>query len=321
MQSAKRILLIITVGLLFMACTNPEVPGISAAKPITFLSGITMVSVPAGTFQRDATPTNKSTVSAFWISAHEVTRAQWKAVMGSANDPSYNFATISDSDPVQTVSFYHCIAYCNKLSLAEGLTPVYSVAGVDFNTLKYADVPIIVSSGGPPADDPTWSAVTATWSNTGYRLPTEMEWMWAAMGASSDSQLGAMVGGVNVSGYAKTFAGSNGSNAIGDYAWYNVNSLGKTHPVASTGTTGYANELGLYDMSGNVRERCWDRWTFSVAYPTGLLNDYTGALTGTGRILRGGCKTYDALTCALATRGCHYEAFQSDDLGFRVVRR
>ena len=124
-------------------------------------------------------------------------RTQFSAIMGTdPSDIAYsNFVT----DPVQKVNWYHAIAFCNKLSIAEGLTPAYTVSGVDFSTLAYASVPI--------GDNATWNAATCNWSANGYRLPTEMEWMWAAMGADQDSQSDSMSSGVNVTGYAKTFAG------------------------------------------------------------------------------------------------------------------
>lgn len=120
--------------------------------------------------------------------------------------------------------------------------PAYAVSGVDFATLTYADI--------PTASSATWDAASVDSSANGYRLPTGMEWMWAAMGAPSDGQNG----GTNTTGYSKAFAGSTGSNVRGDYAWTDENSNSTTHPVGSK----LPNELGLYDMSGNASEWCWD---------------------------------------------------------------
>ena len=111
---------------------------------------------------------------------------------------------------------------------------------IDWEALAYGSI--------PTASDADWNAATADWDADGYRLPTEMEWMWAAMGADQDAQPGAMQDGVNVSGYDKDFAGDDGSNSIDDYAWYDDNSSSTTHPVG----TKLPNELGLHDMSGNV---------------------------------------------------------------------
>ncbi|MBU1068636.1 SUMF1/EgtB/PvdO family nonheme iron enzyme [Myxococcota bacterium] len=255
--------------------------------------------VPAGTFQRDATVTNLSTVSAFRMSRYEITRAQWTAVTGWV-DPSNGTSSSGTSDPVQKVGWYDAIAFCNKLSLLEGLTPVYTVSGVNFSTLTYAQI--------PTSDNATWNAVTANWAANGYRLPTEMEWMWAAMGADTGAP-----GVTNTTGYAKAFAGSTGSNAIDDYAWYSTNSTSKTHPAG----TKLPNELGLYDLSGNVWEWNWD---WSAAYPTGTVTDYRGPASGSNRVEHGAGFGSYASDCSLAYllgSNPHYRFFS---VGFRVVR-
>ncbi|MBU1069911.1 SUMF1/EgtB/PvdO family nonheme iron enzyme [Myxococcota bacterium] len=258
---------------------------------------VTLVDVPGGTFQRDATPTNLSTVSAFRMSETEITREQFSAVMGV--DPSNLSYSTGVNDPVQMVRWYAAIAFCNKLSLLEGKTPVYTVSGVDFATLDYAQIPTV--------NDATWNAATANWAADGYRLPTEMEWMWAAMGADT-----ANPGVVNTTGYLKAFAGSTGSNLVDDYVWYADNSSG-TKPVG----TKFPNELGLYDMSGNVMEWCWDWY---VTYPVGAVTDYRGETPGTTRIRRGGSYSYSAGYVNVIYRGNSNPYMLNYNNGFRVVR-
>lgn len=216
-------------------------------------------------------------------------------------DPSDATYSTSDSDPVQWTNWYHAIAFCNKLSIAEGLTPVYTVTGVDFDDLVFDDIPI--------KDNSAWNEAACDWTATGYRLPTEMEWMWAAMGAPEDGQ-GV---GVNTTGYAKTFTGSTGSNNISDYVWYRVNSSTKTHPVG----TKLPNELVLHDMSGNVGEWCWDRY---ADYPDENQIDYRGDSSGTNRIIRGGAYASLANTVGIADRLDVEPEYQGADIGFRVVR-
>jgi len=267
----------------------------------------TLVYVPAGSFQRDATATNISIISQpFRMSEHEITRSQFSSIMGT--DPSDTDSSTGTDDPVQRVSWYDAIAFANKLSIEEGLTPVYSVTvdgtPIDWEALAYGSI--------PTARDDDWDAVTANWDADGYRLPTEMEWMWAAMGADQDAQPGAMQDGVNVSGYDKDFAGDNGSNSIGDYAWYDLNSS-TTHPVG----TKLPNELGLYDMSGNVQEQTWD---WKTNYPPDDLTDYRGTTSGAGRVVRGGSFSYGVDLQTVAFRNNYDPETDRDTLGFRLVR-
>ncbi|MFZ1982422.1 MAG: SUMF1/EgtB/PvdO family nonheme iron enzyme [Smithella sp.] len=267
----------------------------------------TLKYVPAGSFQRDSTSTNISTVSAFRMSQYDITRTQFAAIMGT--DPSNATYSSGTSDPVQMTNWYHAIAFCNKLSIAEGLTPVYSVSGINFTTLTYAAI--------PTADDTNWDAATADWSANGYRLPTEMEYMWAAMGATSDGISADIVGGVNTGGYTKGYAGSietGGAQVnIGNYVWYATNSGSTTHPVG----TKLPNELGLYDMSGNVWEWCWDWYS---SYPAGTQADYRGAASGPYRVLRGGSWGNFASNATVAIRYNDSPDSQSSLIGFRVVR-
>jgi len=279
----------------------------------------TLVYVPAGSFQRDATPSNISIITQpYRMSQHQIPRAQWRAIFGDDHDPSYVTRSTSLNDPVQWVNWYHAIAFANKLSLAEGLTPVYSVVGIDdWEALGYVDIPVWGSSDLAELD--IWNAATANWDANGYRLPTEMEWMWAAMGADQDSTAD-WASGVNTTGYSKPFAGFNGSNNLGDYAVYQENSgpgdtneeERTTRPVGSK----LPNELGLYDMSGNVNEWNWD---WSAHYPTGTLTDYRGAALVAYRVNRGG-NWINSSGCAVASRNNSSPSSRNVRFGIRVVR-
>jgi hypothetical protein len=176
-------------------------------------------------------------------------------------DSSNTTNSSGTTGPVLMSNRCHAKASCNKLGLAEGLTPVYAANGMNFCALTYASI--------SATSNVDWEAATAILTSGGYRLPTEMEWMWAAMGAHDDGQ----GGGTDTTGYAKAFAASTGSNAIGDNEWYCTNRSNKANPAGTEAD----NELGFYDINGNVCEWCWD-WYGS--YPTGTQTDCRGGRFG-----------------------------------------
>jgi formylglycine-generating enzyme required for sulfatase activity len=272
------------------------------------LSGVSVPFryVPAGSFQRDDTAANVTTITnGYWMGETEVTQELFQAVM--VTNPS-NFTSGVESGetqnkrPVENVNWYAALAFCNKLSIVDGKEPVYSVtvsgSEVLWATLTYSAI--------PPSDDTDWDAATMDTTKNGYRLPTEMEWMWAAMGADTTSQ-------PNTMGYLKAFAGSTGSNSIGDCVWYYVNSNYKTHE----GGKKQANELGLYDMSGNVSDWCWDWY---ATYDSGSQADPSGASSGTYRVLRGGGWNGGAVYARSADRNNSTPSNRDNALGFRLVR-
>jgi formylglycine-generating enzyme required for sulfatase activity len=276
--------------------------------------------VPAGSFQRDATATNVSVITkGYWLAETETTQELFQAVMGS--NPSQFTGSPATSEtqekrPVEKVNWYHAIAFCNKLSVADDKQAVYSVKvsgnEVEWANLTYAQI--------PTTDNSDWNGATMDPSKNGYRLPTEMEWMWAAMGADKTSQ-------PNTSGYSKTYAGSeeSGTTNIGNYAWYTTNSGSnstdrKTHEVGKK----TANELGLKDMSGNVSEWCWDRHsgtngTTDPVAETGTLTDFTGTASGPTRVLRGGSYSLLVSDCKVAFRYTFSPTNQEPGLGFRFA--
>ena len=237
------------------------------------------------------TPGRALSIKAFWMSDHEVTRREYKEIMGS--DPSKAKAydkdgneltgTAVDNNPVNYVSWYDAIVYCNKRSIKEGLTPCYKINGsTDLD--KWGDV--------PTSRDDTWNAATCDFTANGYRLPTEAEWEWAARGGENYR-------------YA-------GSDNIDEVAWCkdNTNRTG-TREVK----TKNANSYGLYDMSGNVCEWCWD-WYGKIYSDT----PNTGASSGSDRVVRGGSWYGSGYYCGFSYQSCDAPYIRSSALGFRVVR-
>ncbi|MFZ2958403.1 MAG: SUMF1/EgtB/PvdO family nonheme iron enzyme [Candidatus Ozemobacteraceae bacterium] len=245
--------------------------------------------VPGGTFQRDSTPSNTTTVSAFRMRQYEITQTQFTAVTGLSNPSSF---TAVVSGPVERVNWYHALVFCNKLSMKEGMTPAYTI-GASSDPTAWGAVPTTASSA-------VWDTAICNWSANGYRLPTEAEWQWAAMGATNSP--------------SKVFSGSTGSNLMDNYAWYLTNSGNTTHSVG--GKT--ANELGIYDMSGNVSEWCWDLYD---SYPAGAQTNPRGAISSTYRALRGGSWHYAASSIPVASRYSGIPYNQAFGVGIRVVRQ
>ena len=233
------------------------------------------------------------TIPDMYVCDHEVTRGEFKELMGT--DPSTASAYDKDgnkltgdavlNNPVNYVNWYAAIAYCNKLSLKENLTPCYSVSGItDWENLAYSSIP---TSGNS-----TWNALTYDEEADGYRLPTEAEWEWLARGGEN-----------------YTYAGS---NAVDDVAWYTTN----TNDTGSREVkTKQANGYGLYDMSGNVWEWCYD-WYDTVSSSTAD----TGASSGSSRVQRGGSWCSRDGGCQVSSRDFDSPYGRSSYYGFRVVR-
>ena len=130
-----------------------------------------------------------------------------------------------------------------------------------------------------------------------FALPTEAEWEYAARGGQKSK------------GYKYS-----GSNNIGDVAWYDGNSSNRTHPVAQK----RPNELGLYDMSGNVYEWCADRYSDKY-YRSRAQNNPTGASLGSDRVHRGGSWNYGTSCCRVSLRSRSYPSYRGHYLGLRLV--
>lgn len=215
------------------------------------------------------------TVGDFYMCDHEVTQAEYYKYC-SYTDRDYTPSSTygyGSNYPAYYVNWYNVLVYCNKRSMDEGLTPCYRIKG-STNPTDWGSV--------PTSSDSTWT-VTCDFTANGYRLPKEAEWEYAARG------------GNGLAGYQYTYAGS---DTIGDVAWYTGNSGSKTHAVKGK----EANGLGLYDMSGNVYEWCWDSAASGI------------------RCIRGGSWYDSADDCTVSSRSISHAYNRYDGNGFRVVR-
>ena len=194
------------------------------------------------------------------------------------------------------VNWYHAIVFCNRLSVADGLTPAYEMQTAantsiwSTDTATWGTVPTSTS-------DSRWNAVRVVAGTTGYRLPTEAQWEYAAKGG-------------NNSPGSYTYSGSNN---VGEVAWYSFNSINRTREVGKKAPNG----LGIYDMSGNVWEWCWDWWG---SYTSTAKTNPTGFSSGTNRVIRGGSWYDSAEVTRSASRIDIYPNYRFYDAGFRLAR-
>jgi len=275
-------------------------------------SAQTLALVPAGSFSMgdsfgegssDERPVRQVTVSAFYMGKTEVTKGEWDAVRAWGLEHGYTDLNSGEgkaaNHPVQTVSWWDAVKWCNARSEAEGLVPCYAVGGSPMRT-------------GTVVPEVNWSA-------KGYRLPTEAEWEKAARGGLSGKRFP----------WGDTISHSQANYDSSDSNAYDVSPTRGPHPSYGAGTKPYtspvgsfaANAYGLQDIAGNVYEWCWD-WTDDYAGGSGgSQTDPRGPTSGAARVYRGGCWYSNAGYCRAAYRNYYSDpAYQGNFLGFRVLR-
>jgi formylglycine-generating enzyme required for sulfatase activity len=270
-------------GLTLMAEIAKELTGVTVRVPVP-----EMVRINGGTFTMGSPaneqgrwdtegPQHQVTVNSFYMGKYEVTQKEYQEVIGG--NPS---CFRGDNLPVDQVTWYDAIEYCNALSQKEGLTPAYTIdkSRQDPNN-KYT------------MDGLKW---LITWNRNanGYRLPSEAEWEYACRAGT-------------------TTAWNTGATAIDNTGWFNNNSGRQSHPVGQKP----ANRWGLHDMHGNVFEWCWD---WHGPYADGAQTNPMGATSGSERVNRGGDHYNNVWSGRSASRLGSRPTMMGESRGFRIAR-
>lgn len=272
-------LLLIILLMLNSACTHQNADD---SIGLIFIKGGNFINKNSNLYETGVNVTD------FYISQYEVTQKEWSEVMG--NNPADNQG---DDLPIVNVNWYDCVEYCNLRSVKEGLNPYYNIDKSSKDTDNLGE------------DDEIKWIVTMNEDANGYRLPTEVEWEYAASGGQKTKNY-LYSGSDNIDDVAVYYRNSGDEYLTEAWHW---GSIEANHSQIKPVGQKQCNELELYDMSGNVREWCWD-W-----YGDTIHTD-----SGAARVIRGGGWIGESVPCEIAYRSSMEAHYTQPDLGLRVCR-
>ena len=245
-------------------------------------------------------PVHEVTVSPFYMGKHEVSKALWDRVYSWSLTNGYMFyhagMAKETNEPVCGLSWYACVKWCNARSEMEGYDPAYTTNGS-------------VYRAGEAIPHCNWGA-------SGYRLPTEAEWEFAARGGITGQRFpwGDEITHAQADYFSTNFFSYDTSETRGFNPLYAVGEMPYTCPVNAF----EPNSFGLYNMAGNVMEWCYDG---SGDYSGEPQENPSGRDQGSERILRGGDWSDDADFSRTANRVSRLPFLTADTVGFRLLRQ